>query len=603
MAASTYYSTLQGPTVAQLLLRYLQLEGATTIFGVPGGALKNLLEELKNQRDTFDYVICKQETGAGYIADGYNRVTGKLGVVMITSGPGATNAVTGAVNAQNSFSSLLVISGEVPEQYFGMGYLQEGIDALLNVDAIYRNSVGYSAVITNPLNFQTLFTQALRESLSIPGGASHISLPDDVSGTQLTTPVIFPTSPNNYRAVPTINNPEKVAQAFQHLTQARHPLLFLGNGSRRALQGDGLKKFLSFVEKFAIPVMTSPDAKGIFPETHPLSLRTYGLAGCGWTKAYMAPQGGRAYDALMVMGSTLGELTTSMWSPELIPNGPFIQVDIDQSVIARAFPVELGIVAEIGNVIEQLSVLSERTRPNQRRVAARQAFIAQIKQSSPYADPAARDSQDTPIHPAALMKCITDMMPAGEGHIFVDSGNCVGWALNYLDIAPPIHMHIALTMGPMGFGVGSVLGGKVGAPDVPCVGIVGDGAFMMHGSEVSTATQYNVGAVWVVLSDNDLAMVSQGNNHFFPDPQIWDDYYKLGQPNIAEFARSLGADAYDVHSVADMQSMFPQALQRAQEQKKPQVIAAHINTNDVPPYYPPAQRKSLIRRTNRQRGG
>src|SRR5262249_32153666 len=156
------YTRHEQITVSQCLLKYLALEGVEKIFGIPGGALQYVLDELRKQQGRFKYVIFRQEAGAAYMADGYARVTGKLGVVLVTSGPGATNALTGAVNAQCSNSSVLVISGEVPEEDYGKGYLQEGTDAGLDVNAVYRSACQYTAVISSPRDFQTLFAQAIR---------------------------------------------------------------------------------------------------------------------------------------------------------------------------------------------------------------------------------------------------------------------------------------------------------------------------------------------------------------------------------------------------------------------------------------------------------
>ena len=157
--------TLENVTPAQLLLRFLALEGATTIFGVPGGAVMTLLYELRVRADTFRFVICRQETGAAYMADGYARVSGGLGVVLVTSGPGATNALTGSMNAHASGTPLLTITGEVQEQYFGLGYLQEGADSGLDVNAVYDAAVGFTAMVDSPQNCKTLVQQALRSAL------------------------------------------------------------------------------------------------------------------------------------------------------------------------------------------------------------------------------------------------------------------------------------------------------------------------------------------------------------------------------------------------------------------------------------------------------
>jgi acetolactate synthase I/II/III large subunit len=188
---SDYYSTLSNITVSQCLLKYLELEDVKDLFGVPGGALMHILNELKVQQKKFTYYVCRHETGAAYMADGYSRVTGKLGVVLVTSGPGATNALTGTMNAQNGNTAVLTISGEVPEALFGRGYLQEGVDVNLDINAIYRNASQYSAIVTSPDNFQTLFTQAIREAMNRSPQATHISIPDDIAG-QCPKSILFP---------------------------------------------------------------------------------------------------------------------------------------------------------------------------------------------------------------------------------------------------------------------------------------------------------------------------------------------------------------------------------------------------------------------------
>ncbi|NEP58337.1 MAG: thiamine pyrophosphate-binding protein [Symploca sp. SIO2G7] len=599
---SSYCFTCEKRTVAEVLLEYLRLEGVYKLFGYPGAANKAVLQELKRQNDEFDYFICRQETGAGYIANGYSRVTGKLGVVLVTSGPGATNALSGTVNAQQSNYPLLIITGEPNEDNFGKGYLQEGVNSNLRINAIYRNACEYSAIISHEGNFQTLFTQALRTALSIPSRAVHISLPNNIAGNTLED-IIFPKESKNYRTTPSASDPEKVEQAFKYLINAVHPLIFLGNGCRQVLQDEQrLSKFKYFVEKFAIPVMTTPDGKGVFPESHELSLRNYGLAACEWPKYYMAPEGstkyykGSKYDALMVMGSNLDGLSTRVgtvaWEEQLIPNGPFIQVDLDQSIIGRAYPVELGILAEIGAVIDNLFELSQKfsqsTEPNQEQVQARREFIEDIKTNhSPFIDPDKQNDDSSPILPQALMKCIQEMLPEGT-HIFIDGGNCIGWSLHNLIIDPPSQMHNSLNLGPTGLGTAAVVGGKIGAPEKTCIAITGDGGFMMQGNEISTAAQNNVGAIWIVLQDNDLGMVSQTMMYTTGDPvpnREWKNYYQLGNPDLAKFAEGLGAEAYHINSPDEMKEKFPVALEKAEKDKKPQVIVAHINIDEVPPYY------------------
>ncbi len=379
-------------------------------------------------------------------------------------------------------------------------------------------------------------------------------------------------------------------KAYERLTRVERPLILLGSGAKEALQGDRLAAFAAMVDRLAIPVMTTPDAKAIFPESHAMSLRNFGMAFCEWTKFYMVPRlldpalrGD--YDALLVLGTTLGGFATNKWDPILQPKRSLVQVDLDQTVLGRTLPLDFGIVAEIGSVIDQFIELAEATEPDD-GVAARREFMARIKrEQSPYIDPAGRDSNQNPVKPQALMKCISDGLPVGS-QVFVDSGNCVGWALHYLTLDPPSAVHSALAMGPMGFAVGAVIGAKLAAPDAVCLAVCGDGAFLMHGTEVSTAAAHGVGAIWVVLNDNDLGMVSQGMNQFFPDASgVWKDYYALGKPDIALFAQSMGADAFNVHSPQDMAQALGAAITASRLTARPQVIVAHIDASQVPPYY------------------
>jgi acetolactate synthase-1/2/3 large subunit len=601
MAPPSNVTPYTNQTVAQVLLLYLGLEGVEKVFGIPGGGLANLLVEFKDQRDKFDYVICRQETGAAYIADGYYRATGKLGVVMVTSGPGATNALTGAMNAQNDGSGMLLISGEVAEQYLGKGFLQEGLDSDLDINAIYKAAACYSAELGDQSEVQTLIEQALRDALSIPRGMAHLSLPNNVTteivttaGMPLPSPTInIPNSPANYRATPTGVDQGQVRQAVAQLLACERPLIFLGSGCRDALRDRStLESLVILAERYAIPVMTTPDGKGVFPESHALSLRVYGFASNTWAPMWMQ-QKPTPYDGLLVLGTSLRGLSSNNWNPMLLPgnNGPFIQVDLDQQAIGRSMPVTLGIVGEVGAFVREACELSPQFPPNATAVEARRAEVSAIKKNSPYYSQQQYDSNASPIEPAAIVRVLHDVLPR-ESLIFLDCANCVGWGVHYFTVDAPQEIHSSLAMGPMGFGVGAVIGAKIGRPDKTCIALVGDGAFMMHGSEVSTAQVNNVGAIWVVLEDNDLHMVSQGMQYLYPEADdIWNKLYRLGSPDLTEFAHGLGADAYRIESPAELQSLMPKVLDRADRDHRPQVIVAKINQTSIDPYFPPSPKK------------
>lgn len=603
-----YTQTLSGLTVAQLLLRYLELEGVTTIFGVPGGALKTVLSELALQTDKFNFVVCRQETGAAFIAEGYARLSGLPGVLMVTSGPGATNAITGVMNGHVDGHSLIAITGEVPEQLWGKGFLQEGIDGSIDVNAMYQAATAYSAVVSHPNNFQELFTTALRYALSLPHQTVHISLPDDVAALQpfvmnTATPPApvyqcnFPLSSSSYRVPTGACDPGGTSAALNTLLTANFPVIFLGNGCREGLANPGrVAALVAFAEKFQIPVMTTPDAKGLFPESHPLSLRTYGMAASAWA---VSVGDGPSHDALLIVASALdeldsiGELSLSpyMWSTSLIPQngGAVLQVDLDPHAIGRVFPISQGIVSEAGLFFDNLCALGAayaNTPALQQLISNRFEILTELKlNESSVDDPAEYDSEASPIVPPAIMKALNDLLPKGS-NIFVDSGNVVGWTMNYLLIDPPSTINIALGMGVMGWSVGAVIGAKMAAPASSCISVTGDGAFLMNGSELATAAAHNIGVIYVVLNNNDLGMVSQGMSFFYPDtPGHFKNLYRLGNPDLRKYAEALGADAVDISSPAELRAALTTALIQADFHKKPQVIVCHIDPGPMPPFY------------------
>ncbi|TAI65542.1 thiamine pyrophosphate-binding protein [Bradyrhizobium sp. Leo170] len=581
------------PSVADQLLDYLALEHAKTIFGVPGAGVMHLLKRI-HDRDEFTYIITRHETGAAYMADGYYRATGKPGVVLVTSGPGATNALTGTMNAQFDGSAVLTLTGEVPEQFLGRGYLQEGTDCGLNVRDIYAAATRYSADIADASSMPILVEQALRSMLSIPRRAVHLSIADNIAAADARTDLYVsprpPKSPEAYRCLPEGAPQHGVRRALEVLSSAKRPLILLGNGCWEALRDPATARALRcLVEWWNIPVITTSDGKGAFPETHRLSLRAYGFAGCLWPQYWMIDPAtnGAAHDALLVIGSSLGELATYKWNPMLVPKGPFLQVDLDQSVIGRGFPVTDGIVAEAGAFIRALWDQAPAFPHDSAAVAARGKEIAEIRKNhSPVVSPP--DAAQTPgtLHPAALCQLLNDHLLQNEelpgAMVFIDSGNCVGWSMHYMVVPEGREMHSALAMGPMGFAVCAVVGARYGRPDRLCVALVGDGALLMHLGEISTAAENKIGAIWVVLNDNDLNMVSQGMNAFLPDPVPFS--YPLGNPDLRKVAEGLGAEAYDVEKPADFAPAWEAAL-RGAAAGRPQVIVAKVDPKAAPPYW------------------
>lgn len=582
------------PTYGDLLLDYLQLEGVSHIFGIPGGGVAGMLDLLTRRLDSLTYVVSRHETGAAYMADGYYRASGRLGTVLVTTGPGATNALTGVSNADAAGSAMLVLTGEIQSSFFGMGYLQEGIDGSLDVNAVFRASCASSAVLVNSTSTYYLIENALRTAMSVPRRAAHLSLPVDVT---MAAPVMppappipsMPTRPQQYRGAPPVAPADSISAALTLLAAAKRPLILIGNGCREALRDKATARaLLDFVMQHSIPVITTADGKGLFPDDHPLSLRTYGLANCIWPYYYMM-QKDPAYDALLVIGSGLGEMATDKWIPCLRPKGVLIQLDANPHILGRDYNTDLAIAGEAGDFIRRLQAGASHVTWNAQEAKDRAAKVAWIKSTiSPFENEQAYLSESAPIHPAALCRVMQEELPPSDTIILLDSCNSVGWGLHYLVAKPGFDTHASLDMGPMGFAIGAVIGAKLARPEATCVALTGDGAFLMHGAEVSTARRYGVGAIWIVLQDDDLGMVSQGLSVVYKDvdPAVWHKMFNLGSPDLVAFATGLGADAVAIDRPAQLAVALKAALAGARV-GRPQVIVAKVDRTAVPPYYTP----------------
>jgi acetolactate synthase-1/2/3 large subunit len=254
-------------------------------------------------------------------------------------------------------------------------------------------------------------------------------------------------------------------------------------------------------------------------------------------------------------------------------------------VVGRAFPISQGVVADVGRVISALHAKG-KDHPVPASAAGRRAWVNRLKASRPAASPhpgAGTAERPNLVQPTELMAAVNDVLDGVPGaQIFVDSGNCVGWSLRHLEISPPTELHTALAMAPMGFAVSAVVGAKLARPSQTCVAITGDAAFLMHGSEVSTAAHYAAAAVWVVLDDGSHVMADQGMAANYPR-EDWDDYYSIGRPDLAAYARSLGAEAWAVSTRDELRPALTEAF--TSSGTTPRVVVVAIDPAPVPPFY------------------
>ncbi|MEW6595137.1 MAG: thiamine pyrophosphate-binding protein [Thermodesulfobacteriota bacterium] len=489
---------------AELLVSLLHQNDVRYIFGVPGGAIEDLNTAI-HRSGAITPIVTRHEQGAAFMADGYARLSGKLGVCCATAGPGATNLVTGMACASEDGIPVLALTGQVATSVFGKGAVQESGQEGIDIVSIYRNLTKYSRMFINEQGACSMIEKAIRTALSPPGGPVHLNMPADLMKKE-----VPPGKPFSPVLKTRLFDPSGIATAAEKLLNAACPLIVAGWG---AVLSRGAEELRLLAELLEAPVVTSPKAKGIFPESHPLSLGVIGFAGSPAAKEWITAD---AVDVLLAVGVSFNEMTTYGWDERLAPQKDLIQVDAAPERIGRNYPATLGLVGDAATILHEIAVAvgqakaSRGTDPAPCRPSPREKISLLQKQHQP---PALSGQQERGYHPQMLVTDVQQSFPA-ETVYFADIGNTMAWAIRHMTIDQPYSFFTCLGFSSMGYAVAAPVGAKLAAPDRPVVALVGDGSFLMNGFEVATAVNYNIPVVWVVFNNAMLGMVYHGRKLF-----------------------------------------------------------------------------------------
>ena len=550
---------------AELLLRYLEGEGVEYIFGVPGTSLVPLYDAI-NKQDAIKPILSKHEEGAAFMADGYARVSGKIGVCYATSGPGTTNLVTGVANAYMDNIPLLVITGQVPTSIYGKGTFQdstkEGVDSVAMFDPITK----YSEMIISRYKMPETLREAFRIAFSGKKGPVHISYPKDIMEAEIEDTLL---PPGGYKVKSEYFDRKLVIDATEKLVTAKKPAMLVGSG---VIASDATLEVLELAELLNIPVATTPKAKGTFPEDHALSLGVFGFSGSPAAEEYLMGD----VDVLLVVGASLNQLTTLSWDPKLKPSDSLIHINIDPSEIGKNYVADIGLVGDCRAVLDEISfrVLRalQKHDPSEDRPIE---DIVKFKQSvGMFVDEAKMFSESVPIKPQTMMREIQECLP-DDAIVFVDTGNHICWAIHYMRFKKPNFIS-AFGMLTMGYATAAAIGGKLAAPDRPVVAIVGDGCFQMNGMEIATAVNYDIPVVWIVQNNSKLGLVHDLQRFSLGDKTVSTTFKEV---NFARVAEGLGAKGYRIERPGELSEILPEAIEGA----VPTVIDVIIDPNEVPP--------------------
>jgi acetolactate synthase-1/2/3 large subunit len=523
-------------TVGDHLVNRMREAGISVLCGLPTSRLDSLLVRASRDAD-FRIVLARHEAGAGYLADGFARASGKPAAVF-AAGPGATNVMTAVANASVNHVPMLVLTGEVSVPEFGLRSQQDTSEDGLGLGAAFRRICRCSVSIESVANAQSKIDRAFRALASSPRGPVHIALPRDLVDEvlpvhQLGTAAAGP-------AVPRIlapHSPEIAQEVIDRLDQALAPMLLLGNGCRL----DGIhEQIIAFTEKAGLPFATTPNGRGIVSETHPLSLGVLGLFGDGRAEEYLFET---PCDLLIAVGVSFDGLVTRSFSPRWSGlKAEVVHVDPDPSAFGRFVATSLGIAMTSRAFVASL----ESARPQQ---LSRKATVP------PPVSPAIPETAGEIIHPLEVMCELDSLLPA-NATICTDSGTCIFWAFQGIPVRRPGTFFATIDFAPMGCGIAGAVGVALARPDERVICIAGDGAFLMHGTEVSTAVAQGIPVTWVILNDGQMT-ASTGPLRGRMDPSRVAD---IGANDLAAMARALGAEGVRVDKRSDLRAAMEKAL-------------------------------------------
>lgn len=554
---------------AELIVHTLKHMGIKYIFGIPGGAIEDLNTAIFNEKDITS-IVTKHEEGAAFMADGYARVSGYLGVCCATSGPGASNLITGLASAYADSIPVLALTGQVATSVFGKGALQESGAEGVNMVSIFKTFTKYSGMLISEQRAQYMLQKAIRAALSGPTGPAHLNLPINMMKKEVVKQgdCFMNTDIRMF-------DETGIKKAAQKLVKAEHPVIVAGWGVSLS---QGAYELRELAQLLQIPVVTSPKGKGVFPEDHLLSLGVLGFAGNPEAKQYVIEE---EVDVMLAVGTSFNEMMTSGWDQKLAPTDSLIHIDINHGSIGKNYCANIRLEGDARIALKELSkaVVEERSRRGVRSNSKLTNKVAELKRKA-----AVEDERPVSVnglyHPRKLVEDLQASCPE-DTIFFADMGNTMAWATRYMTFKIPYCFYMSMGFGSMGYAVAAPVGAKLARPTRQVVTMVGDGSFQMNGFEVATAVNYDIPVVWVVFNNAMLGMVYHGRRLFStPIPDGLTPHFK--RINFAQVAEGLGARGIRVERPDEITKDFMDDVFRV---GRPTVIDVLIDQEAVPPIH------------------
>ena len=548
---------------ASMIVRSLIDEGVKHIFGYPGGSVLDIYDAL-HQKSGIEHILVRHEQAAVHMADGYARATGKVGVVLVTSGPGATNAITGIATAYMDSIPLVVLSGQVPSNLIGNDAFQE-----CDMIGISRPVVKHSFLVTDAKDIPAIIKKAFYIASTGRPGPVVVDIPKDCLNPQILHEYQYPEAINMRSYNPTTSGHKgQIRRGLQALLKAKKPVLYVGGG---AVISGADQQILKLSDRLGLPVVSTLMGLGAFPGTHANSVGMLGMHGC-----YEANMAMHNADLIFGIGVRFDDRTTNNVE-KYCPNATILHIDIDPSSISKTVRVDIPIVGSADSVLNDMLALLDDEPAMKNDEGAIDYWWSEINQWRSR-NSLAYDKSSERIKPQQVIETL-HKLTQGDAYVASDVGQHQMFAALYYPFNKPRRWINSGGLGTMGFGLPAAMGVKMAKPDETVICVTGDGSIQMNIQELSTALQYDTPVKIINLNNRFLGMVKQWQDMIYSGRHSHS--YMDSVPNFAKIAEAYGHVGMTISDPAELEAGLEKALAM-----KDKLVFVDISVDETEHVYP-----------------
>lgn len=531
-------------TGAEILVKSLLDEGVDTIFGYPGGAVLNIYDELYKYKDKIRHILMAHEQGAAHAADGYARATGKVGVCLATSGPGATNLVTGIATAYMDSIPMVAITGNVPRNLLGKDSFQE-----VDITGITMPITKHNYIVKDIKDLQKIIREAFYIAKEGRPGPVLIDIPKDITAEKAEYKPLIPKKVERKVKNLTEKDLEKVAKL---INEAKNPFIYAGGG---VVASGAYDELIELVNKINSPIATSLMAISAFQQEHPLYTGMIGMHGSKASNILASK-----CDLLICLGARFNDRVIS--NQKHIKNAKVVHIDVDPAEINKNIKADAFIIGDLKIVLQRLIPLLKEKKDEE--------WLEKVEELKSLN--VIKDTDTGELTPEFLFKKL-DEFDDGNFIITTEVGQHQMWAAKYYKFRKPRSFISSGGLGTMGYGLGAAIGAQVALKDRRVINIAGDGSFGMNCNELVTAVKNNLPIIVIIFNNNSLGMVRQWQSLFYEERY---SYTTLNRAtDFVKLAEAFGGRGYRVFRKEDLKDVLTQAL----ENKGP-VVIDYVVDND-----------------------